>query len=1131
MSRTMTPIILNKSQKEALETLTNSKQKRLALFAKIILEKAKTNGTYREIAETCNTSKSNVADCISKYIKWNGDLARISGELQHTTGAPRKLGSRELIWIEQEAQKRTWTTWTELYHHITAHAEENGFPNLPDITIDTFKNHVKKSCSCYIQNTTPKKSTPTCTKSSDCVFHLDTIFDFLYANASSSCGPLFQQANAGTISKFNEPTFVLTQEALLQNPAPMSYYIKSLHSDFIGIQLAPTVLSVSHAKKEALKYRFLLLSTHLPVFCPGVFPYTIFSKETPSTSDGGRSINGLFQGKSSERDRSFILNMLLSTDAFHELIAIHQKIIDVWCFEPNTVKVCVQDFFQRVTPLKEGGLNSAQLHQLQENLLFLIEKNNLAAALTWLLIAGALQADLHKYETYLSLCEENDAQWLKTNLFKGNEYYPQQKDFSHVHDYTSPDYIFHKISQSCGENRKIMILTGFPGMGKSCFLWNFKKVKEEHNKTILAYFFCQSDNRSHTVSYIIKSILWQMADKNIQLKRALVSHLQTVIQNEPTALDDITVLFKNGICDSIRDADLSACHFIVMDALDELSDAKTMLDLITQNADAIPDQLKFIISSRPSNDLDGFDKNVALIHLDPSAMENKMVISSYFRKRLAQYLLANLDTVIPLLTEKSEGNFLYASKVCNEIDNGYIELDHPEEIPMGLREIYMKDFNRLFAKIDDYEAYQKILAILCMVKEPISLPLLQKILDTNKINTVTASAFAKKMYSILNENVEHSIRFYHKYIYDWLLDKRLSGKYCIDPSAQREAVTFLFSEGKREYEDYTRLARTISPFEIQQKSIMPLEYHYIVYLEAYASDLHEKFTPDIDFQLLRANTLRHHSNIDYMERILGDIEQMPSDAIANTLRLRAKNIRIAAYLDMRRSSVVDLLHDADLYIQQHLSSDLLGRDLVDFYENAAWYYMEIKEWSKSFFYIQQALDVYKNEPYCFDLNEARGAHSWYIYAYILYRFCKNSHCLSLCLAILTRNKAFLEHHNMIGIDYSLNLKLFASIYKKLTPPALEQARQATMDALAIQLSPNICGATSMNTAKTYLELARIEKELSDTISDSKIRDLHFHEAVTFLSQAEKIYQDSIEPTATKFLAEISKIKINWDILT
>ena len=466
-----------------------------------------------------------------------------------------------------------------------------------------------------------------------------------------------------------------------------------------------------------------------------------------------------------------------------------------------------------------------------------------------------------------------------------------------------------------------------------------------------------------------------------------------------------------------------------------------------------------------------------------------------------------------------------------EIDNGYIDLNHPEEIPMGLREIYMKDFNRLFAKIDDYEAYQKILAILCMVKEPISLPLLQKILDTNKINTVTASAFAKKMYSILNENVEHSIRFYHKYIYDWLLDKRLSGKYCIDPSAQREAVTFLFSEGKREYEDYTRLARTISPFEIQQKSIMPLEYHYIVYLEAYASDLHEKFTPDIDFQLLRANTLRHHSNIDYMERILGDIEQMPSGSIENTLLLRAKNIRIAAYLDMRRRNVIDLLHDADLYIQQHLSSDLLGRDLVDFYENAAWYYMEIKEWSKSFFYIQQALDVYKNEPYCFDLNEARGAHSWYIYAYILYRFCKNSHCLSLCLAILTRNKAFLEHHNMIGIDYSLNLKLFASIYKKLTPPALEQARQATMDALAIQLSPNICGATSMNTAKTYLELARIEKELSDTISDSKIRDLHFHEAVTFLSQAEKIYQDSIEPTATKFLAEISKIKINWDILT
>ena len=1129
MSRTMTPIILNKIQKEALETLTNSKQKRLALFAKIILEKAKNNGTYREIAETCNTSKSNVADCISKYIKWNGDLVRISAELQHTTGAPRKLGSRELIWIEQEAQKRTWTTWTELYHHITAHAEKNGFPNLPSITIDTFKNHVKKSCSCYIQNT-PKRSAPTI-KSSGCAFHLDTIFDFLYANAPSSCGPLFQQANAATVSRFNEPAFILTQEALLQNPAPMSYYIKSLHSDSPGIRLATTVLSVSHPKKEALKYRFLLLSTHLPVFCPGLFPYTIFSKETPANSDGGRSINRLFQGKSSERDRSFILNMLRSTDAFHELIAIHQKIIDVWCLEPNTVKVCVQDFFQRVTPLKEGGLNSAQLHQLQENLLFLIEKNNLAAALTWLLLAGALQTDLHKYETYLSLCEENDAQWLKTNLFKGNEYYPQQKDFSHVHDYISPDYILHKISEFCDENRKIIILSGFPGMGKSCFLWNFKKAKEEHNKTILAYFFCQSDNRSHTVSYIVKSILWQMADKNIQLKRAIVSHLQAAMQKEPTALDDITVLFKNGICNSIRDADLSACHFIVMDALDELLDAKTMLDLITQNADAIPNQLKFIISSRPSNDLDGFDKNVEPIHLDPSAMENKMVISSYFRKRLAQYPLADLDTVIPILTEKSEGNFLYASKVCDEIDNGYIDLNHPEEIPMGLREIYMKDFNRLFAKINDYEAYQKILAMLCMVKEPISLPLLQKILDTNKINTVTASAFTKKMYSILNENVEHSIRFYHKYVYDWLLDKHLSGKYCIDPSAQREALTFLFSEGKREYEEYTQLAQTSSPFEIQQKAIMPIDYHYIVYLNTYASDLHEDFSPDIDFQLLRANTLRHHSNIDYMERILGDIEQMPSGSIENTLLLRAKNIRIAAYLDMRRRNVIDLLHDADLYIQQHLSSDLLGRDMVDFYENAAWYYMEIKEWSKALFYIQRALELYQIGNLQLDLNATRSTHSWYIYAFILHRFCKSNHCLFLCLAILTRNKEILERNHMLGLDYSMNLKLLSSIYKSLTPPDLIQARQATAEALTIQLSPNICGAASMNTAKTYLELAGIEKELSDTASDSKIKELHFHEAVTFLSQAEKIYQDSIEPTATKFLAEISKIKINWHILT
>ena len=241
---------------------------------------------------------------------------------------------------------------------------------------------------------------------------------------------------------------------------------------------------------------------------------------------------------------------------------------------------------------------------------------------------------------------------------------------------------------------------------------------------------------------------------------------------------------------------------VLVDALDEAEDAG--LDATANRLylpAVLPRNVFFVLTSREQIDyrLDiDRRKDLYLRDVDPQNLNDvRAYIRNFLREhqqdmtvRIAAWGI-NAEDFTELLTDKSQGNFMYLVHVLTDIRGGGLSpqnLDNIRDLPRGLRAYYQRHWREMRAHDQDRfeRVYEPVLRILATVREPVALPAIQ---EWTKLEPTRIREVIRGWRPFLNETPssggEPLYRVYHASFQDFLAEEGAG----LTPYHERIAMT------------------------------------------------------------------------------------------------------------------------------------------------------------------------------------------------------------------------------------------------------------------------------------------------------------------------------------------------------
>jgi len=362
-----------------------------------------------------------------------------------------------------------------------------------------------------------------------------------------------------------------------------------------------------------------------------------------------------------------------------------------------------------------------------------------------------------------------------------------------------------KIDQWLREQQesRVFWVIGGPGTGKSAIATQLAHRRGD----VGAIHFCVHGHAEFTdPEKAIRSIAFQLATH----LPAYQKRLQDLDLEADTRLNSFTLFYKLIVSPL---AELKGTSdrppgplLVVIDALDEATH-----DGVNEIADAIarcwkdtPRWLRLVITSRKDDRLaEAFSSNDFLpFTLDTESEPNKKDVRDYLSKQLAIFLGASpgCEVVENLLT-KSEGVYLYAKVIMDEIRQKRLSLDELHAFPRGMREYYWRVFRRHFPPeaINKYKRdIHPILSVVLAQREPLPLHLLAKATGVDEFTLRRDSL--RQLGSLFpiratgDKRDEYTIAPFHKSLVEWLTacdqqtGEYLAGDYTVNVHAGATAL-------------------------------------------------------------------------------------------------------------------------------------------------------------------------------------------------------------------------------------------------------------------------------------------------------------------------------------------------------
>ena len=354
-------------------------------------------------------------------------------------------------------------------------------------------------------------------------------------------------------------------------------------------------------------------------------------------------------------------------------------------------------------------------------------------------------------------------------------------------------WLFDEVEQwrnGADRTSRLFWITGEPGVGKSAFAANLAHFGRDK---VLAVQFVEWDKPDHRdPRRVVCNLAFQLATRLPDYRKLLLTLPEiSEVDRKTDPAELFAYLLTNPlkmVIDGGRERSL-----IVIDALDEAGgpNRNPLVEILARYACQLPGWLGIVITSRPEDAVKTPLQGLNPVVLEVGKEKNREDIRAYLRHRLAPELNRRADSnnVIDRILEKSEGLFLHVERFCEDLWQGHLSLDRPEQYPQGLGGVYSDWFLRQFPDLEEFRKdVRPALRAILAAPEPLPMEVLQRLIEWQDEELRDFTRSVGSLFPVAKVANKDVIKPYHKSLADWLRKEDKAGIYFI---SQREGHRML----------------------------------------------------------------------------------------------------------------------------------------------------------------------------------------------------------------------------------------------------------------------------------------------------------------------------------------------------
>ncbi|KAF7503410.1 hypothetical protein GJ744_003893 [Endocarpon pusillum] len=247
------------------------------------------------------------------------------------------------------------------------------------------------------------------------------------------------------------------------------------------------------------------------------------------------------------------------------------------------------------------------------------------------------------------------------------------------------------IGRNTHEVPRIFWLPGPPGSGKSHL--SAYVIRHLESYGACSYYFLKHTDRSkQSLGGLLRSLALQMANRNVALRRALLSMQQD--DSLTAEVNDIRAIWKQLFVQRIFRMGFQKTQYWLIDALDEGIGGQELIKLFERIPTNLP--LKIFITSRYDAHMERLLRALPTV-TEPISVANTLGDIHLFLEANRECLhvnAADVEALIDELLDKSQGSFLWVRLILQRLDNVW----NRKAITKVMQEV-PDDMNALYSRI------------------------------------------------------------------------------------------------------------------------------------------------------------------------------------------------------------------------------------------------------------------------------------------------------------------------------------------------------------------------------------------------------------------------------------------------
>ena len=369
--------------------------------------------------------------------------------------------------------------------------------------------------------------------------------------------------------------------------------------------------------------------------------------------------------------------------------------------------------------------------------------------------------------------------------------------------FTGREWVFEAIDKwiHTKDASRLFWITGVPGIGKTAIATRLLQIYPE----ISAFHICR---RGHSEKSSPRRAICTIAHQLSTQYPDYANILKDIDLNEALKDCNDTALFDTLITQPLTQLSSidKGMAIILIDALDEATQdgVNPLADFIAAEFDRLPNWVRLIITSRPDREVTVPLQRFSPWTLNSETEENQKDIHQYIQKRLEKYNShKDYHKIFQTIIKKSEGVFLCAKYIADEITEGRLDINKFHTFPQGLGGVYYQYFTTKFTDPETYDRYiRPAMELIAARYEPLTEDELKTYLGWNNY---IVKRFLSYMGSFIVRRNDGTLAPFHQSLTDWLCDERKAGiNFWVDIQQGHEVIAS-FHQKQPEFSEYAIL--------------------------------------------------------------------------------------------------------------------------------------------------------------------------------------------------------------------------------------------------------------------------------------------------------------------------------------